>query len=104
MAADGEYDAWLLTCSADDQWRVWDDELVIRLSASGDTHHLGPLATGIFQLFGLQNSALAAADITATLARISAEEPGALAGPIEHALQELERIGVVRANGSGAAA
>jgi len=88
--------AWSLLRSAEDQWRCWGDEIVIRIAATGDTHHLGPVSTGIFQVLHGSARPLGVTELAEAIASLGADEAPALHDPVDAALLELERIGLVR--------
>lgn len=94
MGDNGHLQAWLL-CGTQDQWRRWEDEIVIRVDSTGDTHHLAPLAGAIFEILRNEPAGLAQAEIVDRLAADADDDPVALHPAVGGALEELQRIALV---------
>lgn len=79
-------------------WRAWDGEIVVRVGASGDTHHLSRLASSVFLILNDSGASLPVHDILARLTTESGERAGDLVAPVDAVLTELERIGIIRSD------
>jgi len=79
-------------------WHAWDDEVVVYDEATGDTHHLAPLAGHVLRVLLQAASGMDMPSLTASVVAAFQMPQEVLAQELDRALTELVRLELATPN------